>query len=62
MKTILLGALSGLIAGIGSFIAGSVLWLAPWAIKINNNAADHELVRFFKSFIIYLQKYLSAYM
>jgi len=32
--------LTGIITGILSFIIGSVLWFAPWAIRINKNAQD----------------------
>ncbi len=32
--------LTGIITGVISFIIGSGLWFAPWAVKINNKAKD----------------------
>ncbi len=40
MNNITAGLLSGGITGVISFIIGSALWFAPWAVKINNNAKD----------------------
>ena len=40
MKIVTVAIVSGLLTGIVSFIIGSALWFAPWAMKISHNARD----------------------
>ncbi len=52
MNNITAGLLSGTITGVISFIIGSALWFAPWAVKLNDQSKDLNIwknypVRFF---------------